>query len=298
MNISIRPTRIPQLWGTPIGRLLFSRLLLSAVFAVCVFATPKTHAQAPVFSAQVTINLDPLAFNLESLSPTPGNNLYGGVFAGGTVNTMPITIKQWTDGSITVATSSRVESFDQQTGQTTANTVSATGNFTIGANAQFESSGSSSVTQSSSVSSEIRNSLTYRVEGNLLIAVVEYTADGVKYKTEISLGEITRDGGFTPFTTGFLAGKSVVSIPDSFVPDSTVSPTSPPAKTTAGGRGTATNSGTPITANVLVGYWVQVARVNGVVVSVLVEAVYEQRVVGFAPYYNPYNSPGGGNLQF
>ena len=51
--------------------------------------------------------------------------------------------------------------------------------------------------------------------------------------------------------------------------------------------------GTPVYADVLVGYWVEIARVNGVIVDASVTPVYENRLVGFQGHFNVYNAPGG-----
>lgn len=131
------------------------------------------------------------------------------------------------------------------------------------------------------------------MQGNLLIAHCEYTVAGIKYGNEITLGEVTEEGGFRPFYTGYLNGKSIVV----GSPVATVSSSGAPGKAAADGKRGRVNTGsTAIYADVLVGYWVWVSTINGVLVNVSVDPQYQRQLIGFKQYVNPYSSPGGGEL--
>lgn len=234
------------------------------------------HLRAQNFAAETRIDLDPGQFNLESLTPyAPSQTGFGQVFAGGSGSSVTIIVRQWDNGSVTVATPSRTQTYDQQTGQSSGTETGWGATFTL-AGSEASGSTSSSVTQQTATTSNISNSLTFRVEGDLLIAVVEFTEHGVKYKQEISLGTVTNEGGFKAFASGFLEGKSVIS----GITGWNISDSNPPGKDAAtGARGVKKSTGTAVYADVLIGYWVTVGRVNGVVVGCTVDPVYRREFI-------------------
>lgn len=217
---------------------------------------PCAYAQS--FTAEVRIDLNPAEFNFQGLSPVPTATGTGEVFAGGEAR-LTISIRQWSDGTITVATPTRTQTYDQSTGASQTNTTGA--ELSISPNTVFSGSGTVSSAQETSIqtSANVLNSLSFKMEGNLLIAHSEYTINGVKYSNDISLGEVTIDGGFLAFYTGFLEGKSIIV----GSPITTTSPSGAPGKAQATGkRGRVNSSSTPIYANVLAGYWVYTATVK------------------------------------
>jgi hypothetical protein len=196
-----------------------------------------------------------------------------------------------------VITPSRVESYTNQTTGTTM-TVNAAGvTFTIAAGPVSGSgtgSTSSSATTSTTTTTNVKNSLTYRVDGNVLSTVIEYTENGIKYSDSITLGLVSEEGGFHPFSTGWLAGKAPVENVASIQVDHNRAP----AKTASGTRGNRDNSATRVYAEVLAGYWVTIGSIGGRTVCVSVDPVYITQFIGFRPYSNPTKAPGGGTILY
>jgi hypothetical protein len=261
------------------------------VTLLAIVAAPTGNAQN--FSGEVTIYLDPWEFNLGAFSPPAPQS---GVFSGGPANLVPITIRQFDNGSMTISAQSRAQAIN------TTSTETSTIGLSIGASQGFTANGTATVGQSNAVNTSIESGLSFKLDGNVLIAVVQYPYSGVTYVNELSLGIITPGGGFQQFNNGILAGKSVVSEANGVDATTNINPDNAPGVTVGSGtryHGFRDNTQTPVYAQIVVGYWVMVGRVNGQIVSVSVEPQYSTVCVGFRSTPRVYSAPnqsGGGEL--
>lgn len=193
----------------------FLRTILTGI----VLLTQSAALQAQNLGAEITVNLDPSNFGLASLNPAPSQTGSGQVFGGSSIYTMPITIRQWSDGSVTVSTSSRYQTIDVSSGATSGTEISAGMSFTLKVvNGTFGVSSSSGTNVSASLS--ISNSLSFRMEGNVLIAEIKYTENGVTYTQSMSLGTVSQAGGFAAFPgkEDIIAGTSAPTIIQNYQP--------------------------------------------------------------------------------
>ncbi len=260
--------------------------------------TSALRAQQPVLAASVRVNLNPTQFNLESLP--------GFAQGGNAIFSQPISILvyQWTDGTIAASPSSRSEKYKTSTNQTITTSVTAgdanSSTFTVmgppgsGASTTFGSSTTTTVSTTTTTVTgwDIVNSLSLEIQGNLVSAVIEYTSGTVIYKDKIDLGLITQEGGFSAFKDGPLTGKNILADPENANVPTNIDQNNAPADTdtqlkwppdTPIRRGFVSRSPNyqPVQARVVVGYWVVVGRVNGIIVSCSVSPVYQEKFIGF-----------------
>ena len=260
-----------------------SWFIIGCLLAIGVIASPKAYGQ-PYWMADVSLGFETGQFNLESLSPAPTATGQGQVFANGWSGILTIKIRQWDNGTISVIAPTRT--------QDTTGAVTTTAPYsgpTIAPGTTFQSGGTSTSTGTAiTTSASVVNSLSFQLEGNVLIAHVEYTENGTKYAYNIPLGEVTVLGGFSAFATGFLSGKSIISgSPQSAFPGE-----GRPAK--LNGRRGITDSGYPTYAHVVTGYYVTIMSQNGQIISMNAEPVYGWFLTGFKHIANPYRMPSGG----
>lgn len=272
------------------GKVFKNRLTSFALIGLLsLVSLPSAFAQT--FASEVTVRVDPGQFGLEKLSPAPSATGSGQVFAGGVNGYQNITIRQFVGGTIQVLAPSRTEVYNLQNGSTYTNSYGAELKGSIGPEAA-NFGGSTVISNQSSSSttttSDVKNSLNYKLDGNVVSAVVEYTEGGVKYADTITLGYVTPDGGFKAFTDGWLAGKQVINGMSSNHTDDNNAPA-----TYGGQRGNVKSGASAVYASVIVGYWVTVTTVGGNVVNVSVDPQYGTRLVGFQSYVP--QEPGGGN---
>lgn len=261
---------------------------LLVVTAAAVFS-PRGYSQN--LSSTVTMQLDLANFGIHLLNPAPSASSTSstGVFAWGPTHTMPIIIRQWSNGTMSVETSSRYQTRNETTGSLEQTTVGGNVVFTfstpgaqVGATLTLQETAGTSFSTSLAIS----NSISYTVENNLLKAQITWTEGGVTRHVTIDLGTFTDEGGFRA-----LPGKEdIISGYENFA----VIPGYEPARFN-GNRGR-TGTADPVYADVLVGYWVTTGTVNGQIVSVTFDPVYVTRLVGFQQYVDPYSAPGGGGM--
>lgn len=259
---------------------------MMAVILAVIFLIKAQSAWAQNLSATVKVNLDLSHMGILQLNPVPTAIGSNEVFANGPLHPMPIIIRQWSDGSVSVETSTRVQTKDITTGEN--NQATAGGNVTfklaaiggeVGAQLTLQSTTGTAI----STTLPVTNSISFEMEGNLLKAKVTYTVNDVTYHEVIDLGTIGSDGSFRA-----LPGKE--DMISNYTDFGTV-PGGEPAKSD-GIRGRVDLSKPPTWSWVLVGYWVTVGSVGGVIVSVSIDPVYELRMTGFSGFINTSDQPG------
>jgi hypothetical protein len=249
--------------------------------------------------------------NLENLGPGPAYNQEGfaisPVFWGrNTLGNLgiPITVYTWTDGTTTLSAGSRTQIYNLATGGSQTLSSSLQLQVSVGnSNTPLQASVAGTPTASGTITYNqgwvVQNAISFTVEGNLLIANLTYTVDGLTYTAPISIGIVTDVGGFQGFSGGFLSGKKIIQDQEG----GTLDTLTPAAPATADPWGhpvhgfVDSSSPTPVFAEVLVGYFVTVATQGGVVVSVTVEPIYEYRCVGVKSRIDYYKTPSGGEIQ-
>lgn len=290
---------------------------VSLVLALGFVFLSALRTEAQPLAAEHRIHLDPAQFNLEGLSPGPARSADTGLpvsrvfWSAAKVGPIGVTIRQYTDGSMTVTTPVRTETITVSQGTSTSlggtSTSTVSSKISIGGAGEVGSSQSVATTKtqtaSSSAAGAVTNSLTFRMEGTLLIAVVTYTVGTVTTTEEISLGLLDLEtGAFTAFATGFLEGKNIVKDRVGGELENTIVTSSAPATTNPllrsgfkRGWVDATGESQGVDAWVLTGYFVEVATVNGRIIEINVTPEYEYRPgTSFrVRASNPYLTPGG-----
>lgn len=229
---------------------------------------------------RTTIGIDVTMIGLNELNPPPLHSQTGEVFGN---QPLMLTIAQWSDGKITVTSSARSLAYDVTNSTGSGAELQAGAEFTLNF---VTASGSvmTSKTASSSTTANVTDSIEFEVTGDLVEAVLVYTdRNGVKHRERLSVGTINSSGGFksAPGKEGAINAKNV----EIYGSHGSI------ARTADGRRGVASEGTSDLSeVKVLVGFYVQTATVNGVVLSVEVAPIYATMMAKFQQFGTPTTS--------